>query len=1307
MARTACNCRDLESTNGTIVNGEHVEGVGPVNEGDVIQVGASTLTIRKVFPADAAMSADGRGQVAFNRPMRIRRPLKPQRIQLPTRPSDDRHAGGFPLVAVVSPAILGVVSAVAFGRPQMLIIAGVSPLMALANVVSQRRARARDRSGDMAAYRRDHGVATQRASQAQRSLAAERRLAWPDPAAVVAFATAPHRRLWERRPDDSDALDLRIGLADLPVGVELVSSGASETGEPKAPAVPAVVSLRAAGVVGVAGPRAAAMALTRWLVAQLAVLHSPRNLTLVLLCPDDAERDWAWFWWLPHATPDAGTASLIGNSPRTREARVKELVKLIDDREEELRGSGERRGFESEVVLIIDGARATRTVPGLPKILRAGPAVGVYAVCVDLESAYLPEEGRAQVVLAANGLTAEVAVTGEDPIEDVAADQLSVELLTGVARALAPIRDVSGEGVDLLPASVRFVDVVDIDLDDPDGIVARWTIGGHSTKTCVGVDANGAFELDIDFKADGPHSLVVGTTGAGKSEFLRTFIAGLLITNRPDALNLVLIDFKGGGAFAAFEDAPHTVGFVTNLDVGETRRALVSLDAELERRQRELRDLAADNLEAAWAMDPTATASRGLPRLVIVIDELAELVDELPDFVPGLIRIARVGRSLGVHLVLATQRPSAKTVTPEMRTNTSLRVALRLNDKADSTDVIDAPDAWMIPKSRVGRGFVRTEQKGLVQFQTALSSGPRRGDLTAVPAPTVYPIAWPTVGESAAVLTKGADDPRATDLHALVAVVGKATARLAIAKSPSPWLPPLPGVTVIDVEPSKVDGGDQPNLAPVAIGLEDLPDQQCQRPATWNLESAGHIAIGGSPRTGRTTALRTMIGALCVRHSPSDVHVYGLDFGNGALLAMRDLPHSGAIVLRTEPERVERLIARLTDEVRRRQEILATAGVADVAEQRRRARPSERLPYLVVALDRWDTFLADFASESQQQVRDDLQRLVREGLSAGVRFLISGDLGLLVHKVAQQIDTELVLRLADRQDYRTVGLDPRGIADDLPPGRGHWANSSIELQVGLLSPNPSGEAQGLALRKIAEGAEQHWPASARTSSPMRIDVLPSTVGFDLAWPSAAAPLSFVVGVGGDELSPIRVDLASDGPGYVIGGGPRSGRSLALCCFAASAVQSGVKVVAVTPRPSPLAAWASRGVIIFGGPEPDLDELRAALEATTEPLLVLVDDADLLARKPADEIIETALARPGLSAVAIAGKIDELAAETRGFIPKTKRSKYGILLSPNSTLQGDLVGLRLQRSQLGKFPPGRGILSLGGEPFVVQIPLVTP
>ncbi len=520
----------------------------------------------------------------------------------------------------------------------------------------------------------------------------------------------------------------------------------------------------------------------------------------------------------------------------------------------------------------------------------------------------------------------------------------------------------------------------------------------------------------------------------------------------------------------------------------------------------------------------------------------------------------------------------------------------------------------------------------------------------------------------------------------------------------------------------------------MAFGLEDRPAEQLQRAALFDLETGAHLAVGGGARSGRSTLLRTLAGSLARSVSPDDVHLYGLDFGNGALLPLASLPHCGAVVMRSEGERIERLVGRLLDEVVRRQEIMARRGFGSVAEQRAAVGPSERLPYLVLFLDRWEGFQSAYPLESGSALPAAVGRLIREGPGAGLRVVLSGDRGLLTDRLAAQIDDRLVLRLADRDDYRLAGINPREVATDIPPGRAFRADSTIELQVAVLARgravDPSGPAQAEEVRAISAAAATRW-SGPPIHRPLRVDTMPSTITAaevdslagagrsEVPTPSPEGSLWVVAGVGGDELTVRGVDLAATG-GFVVAGPPRSGRSTALLYLARAAVAAGAAVVAVCPRPSPLATiGGTPGVRLFSEGVPGVAAILAAIEATgpgavgvggvggaTHPTVVVVDDADTFARSEADDAVRSLVREQGHGRVAlvVAGPTEEMKTELRGIIVEARRARTGLLLSPSSSFDGDLFGVRLAPAMVGRLPAGRGCLVRGGECLLVQVPL---
>ena len=1204
-------------------------GRAVLRPGEDVDVGDRRLRL------GTAVVPEGTGglEVEVARPPRLRSRPPVRTLEVPTPPGPVASRA-LPVPPLLLPVLAGVVMAVV-SSPLFLLFTLLSPLMALSTWLSDRRRGRRQHRAAVAAY--DAAVAELAVEEAAVRAAEvlQRGTDSPDPVALGELVGGP--RVWERRRSDDDCLLLRVGTG----AREPESYRRSDGGAPPLAGVPVTLGLREAGVIGVLS-----RATARWLVLQAAVLHAPRDLSVWLLVDpgrEPSEPHWGWLRWLPHA---AGPESArVGNTVDSLALRLAELAALLAERT----AAGDVRARlrarqEADVLVVLDGARALRAVPGVAALLRDGPAVGVHALCVDDGELLLPEECQAVV------LDGELRRQGRPP-EAFLPDLPPVEWAEQVARSLAPLRDTGDEGDAEVPGAARLLDVLQLDPPTAAGVRAR---AGCTPAAVVGVDADGPVVLDL--QRDGPHVLVAGTTGSGKSELLQTLVASLAVANTPDAMTFVLVDYKGGAAFRDCARLPHTVGLVTDLDGHLVERALASLGAELRAREALLAGFGAKDVEALWA------AGGALPRLVIVIDEFASLVEELPDFVRGLVGIAQRGRSLGVHLVLATQRPSG-VVSPEIRANTNLRIALRVTDAAESVDVLDRPDAAALPRSAPGRALVRVGSGAPLVLQTARVGGP------PPPRPDerlrVVEVPWRDVGlplPSAAEV--GAPDDR-TDLRALVAAVCEAHADAP--RPRRPWLDPLP-------EQLSAGELDAPRPLVLPYAVEDLPGEQRQRTAALDLVAGGHLLVAGSARSGRTTLLRTLAASLAAGTSPDDAHLYVLDCGSGRLLPLADLPHTGAVVTRQQPDRAERLLARLAAEVGRRQELLAAHGWADLADQR--AASGDPLPYLLLLLDRFEGFAAAFDEADAGRLTELLLRLVRDGLSAGLRVVVTGDRTVLLGKLSQSVEDVVVLRLAERSDYALAGLAPRLLPDVVGDGRGFRAGSGIELQVAS------------ARVEVPAGGCQRTP-------PLRVDALPRRLTWDDAAALPAEPGGFAVG--GDELTVLAADLRS---GFTVAGPAGSGRSTALCGLARSLLASGAAVCALTPRPSPLRD--SSGVVQVG----DADALVTVLNGAAGPLAVLVDDAELVLDAPVAEVLAQVL-RDGPDAghaLVVAGRTDALAGCFRGFAADARSSRSGLLLGLTSHLDGELLGVRLPRSAAVPGPVGRGVLVRSGVPTAVQVPV---
>ncbi len=1309
---------DLGSANGSYVEGTRVTGSVRVRPGEMFQLGDTQLVLRPPAQADAAIEPASPGTRAFVRAPRLLPHRRPVRIALPKEPTA-KETRRIPVLAMLMPLAFAVVMALVLRNPLFLMFGLASPIMLLANVISDRRHHGREYRRARQEYERRLAEVDVLVDEAVAQETARRRDDHPDAASILLTARLPLKRLWERRRADADALDLRLGVADLPAEVAVVGSDGKEVPERSrtATAVPVVVGLREAGVLGLSGPSDSLAGLLRWLVLQLTVLHPPRDLGVTVLCPR-ARSDWAWVRWLPHARPadGEGPVASVGNDGDTARDRVSELVALVRARREALKahgGSSRPDAFPAHVV-VVDGMRALRNTPGLGQLLQEGPAVGVYGICADEEERFLPEAATSTAVFSVEDpALVDIHRSRQEPVLAVLAEAVSPAVAETAARALAPLRDVSLEEDDaVLPDSVRLLDMLDLEPPTPEGVLGHWRRGGNTTRFVLGAGATGPFHLDL--RTDGPHGLVAGTTGAGKSELLQSLIAALAVANRPDALNFVLVDYKGGSAFKECVRLPHTVGMVTDLDAHLVQRALTSLGAELRYREHVLDQADVANVDRYQDLRTREPARPPLPRLLIVIDEFAAMAKELPDFVSGLVNVAQRGRSLGIHLILATQRPGS-VVSADIRANANLRLCLRVTSTAESADVLEgAPDAARIPKSVPGRAVARLGHGVLVPFQAGRVGGRRPGQGAVAPEPFVARVGWPDLGVAPPERPKAltvSSDVGLTDLSVLVESVAAAAQAEGAVTPRRPWLPPLP-------ESLPVSSLEVEDALALPFGLRDLPEHQAQRPATFDPARDGHLLVIGAPKTGRSQLLRTLAGAAGRRCSVRDVHLYGLDCGNGALLPMQELPHCGAVVMRTQTERAVRLFERLARELDRRQQTLSDGGYADVTEQRRAAAPEERLPHLLLLLDRWEGFVPTLGEVEGGRLTEILMRILREGGSAGISAALTGDRSLGTSRLSSLTDNKLVMRLADRGDYPMMGVGSKQVPDTMPPGRAVTADGALEVQVALLADDSSGAGQAAALAEIAAAARQREGVVPQQLRPFRVDVLPSRISFEEAWklprPHEGGLLG-LVGVGGDELACVGPDLAGGPAAFVVAGPGRSGKSTVLAVMAEAVLRQGGRVVLGAPKPSPLRDLAGRdgvlGVVEEAGAP--LDAWAALLDTTPHgPVVVLLDDAEVLRESPAGElfrsIVRGTAQRPGLRLV-LGGNADSICTGLSGWQVDAKRSRQGALLSPQQTMDGDLVGVRVPRSIVGQpVQPGRALVHLGdGALLTVAVPAPPP
>ncbi|MFB9308824.1 S-DNA-T family DNA segregation ATPase FtsK/SpoIIIE [Agromyces hippuratus] len=1289
------------------VNGEPISAEVGLVPADLFQIGSSMFRIGMAPGSDADLTRDALGGRGFNRPSRIE-PTKAQPVvQLPGDKPEDPDQSPMPWLSAIIPVVLGVTMAVVFQRPIMLLMAAASPIMVVGSFIANRKLAKKKGLKTEKQWIEEVKVAERRISDLARVQRLEGWYRMPDPVMIADIALRPLSRLWERRKSDGDALQLRVGVTEVALDVRFEGGGKDRSAPARVGVTPQPVAAELrTGVVGIAGPADAVRNLARSMVSAFATMRSPRDAELIVICDEADDAEWGWTQWLPHAQANTTAAAMIGNTDDSRRERLREAAVTLETR---MRMASQRGAvIPTDILIVVDGARDYRMLPGMVPLLEHGAAHGIHIIALDSERARLPEEAASVVVVDPADPSIGRFETGKEYYPTVLLDGVSIAAADRIARSLCSIQHVSGVGDDaMLPTSVRMVDLLKIDLDDPAPIMQRWAKQPRNTFVVVGANADGEFAIDIS--RDGPHALVAGTTGSGKSEFLQALVVSLAMANRPDALNFVLVDYKGGSAFADCERLPHTVGMVTNLDARETERALASLDAELKRRERVLRDMNAKDVEGAWAKDADTAAKRGLARLMIVIDEFAELKTELPEFIDGLVRIARVGRSLGVNLVLATQRPSG-VVTPEMQSNISLRVALRVTDRSDSSDILGSGEAALISSSTPGRGFVRLGPSAApAGFQTARVAGIRPGVQRAVKSlPPKAPLEWESLGFPARYPSAGPThaantDHDDTDLRALVDVITLATQQMGIAKNPSPWLLPLPAVL-----PLERFADQQVARTSLVLGLEDVPGEQSQRSLTWDIANGSHVLFIGGSMSGRTTALRTMLAQTVQQFSPADLHLYVIDFGNGALLPLADAPHCGAVVTQLDADRLPRLVQRLLEELTSRQSILSAAGVGHINEQRAQAGPGDALPYAVIALDGWERMLSTMNADALIAFRDQFMRVLREGPAVGVRVLITGDRSITGDKVSSFIDEQYVLPLRDISDYRTAGIMAKDIPLDLPPGRVLFGAAGTEAQLAVLVRETSGEAQTTALRRVVEQVRDHfdqYPQLAELAQPFRVDPLPGymalTAAYELPLGESGPADGPVVAVGGDHLSRFTLDWPAEG-GFVVTGGRKSGRSSTLAAMLHQLAWRKEPLLVVSARQSVLTEVAAgHSVPVVSAADTAPAQLDEILDALGQRVTIFVDDAEQWKNAPIEHALSGVKHR---AAFVVAADTESVSTLFGGPLVEAKKARRALVLRPESSVMGtQVIGSPIPKFMLGRGSAGGGVFTTPAGWMPVRVP----
>ncbi|MEU3186697.1 type VII secretion protein EccCa [Streptomyces sp. NPDC006923] len=1132
--------------------------------------------------------------VFFRRPARRRGPEVPDgemALQEPPVMSEEVPSGGAGMMTYLPMAMMSGAMVLLYMRPgsasspMTYLVVGIMVVAMATMLIGQLMRSGSERKQKLKGARRDYLRYLGGARRKVRAAVAEQQqaLAWRHPEPTALWSLARTSRLWERRTSDADFGEARLAVGEQRLALRLTTSATRpvEDLDPLSahslrafvnaystvPDQPISIFLPAWTRVLFRGERDEILPAARALLAQMSVLHSPQDLVVALCLAGDRREEWDWVKWLPHTlhpheTDGAGPTRLLASS-------ADELEDLLG------KEFGERPPFEAGapasgdepfIVIVVDGGQ----IPSGHQLGRRGFR---NTVVLDLSGELPWRPGRTTLRLDVRDGEVGLVRTDRNRKESITrlgrADRLGPSGARSLASVLAPMRSgVNAEAAQPLSADVQLTSllgITDLHRHEPN---AYWERRGGSAaqrlRVPIAVGADGRpIELDIKESAEngmGPHGMLIGATGSGKSELLRTLVLALALCHSSATLNFVLVDFKGGATFLGLDQLPHTSAVITNLadEAALVSRMQDALHGELIRRQELLRS--AGNYSSALEYEKaraSGTPLAPLPSLFVVVDEFSELLSAHREFMDLFVMIGRLGRSLGVHLLLASQRLDEGRM-HQLESHLSYRIGLRTFSAMESRGVLGVPDAYELP-SQPGAGYLKSGIEPLTRFRGAYVSGTyrqRTGPLAqAQVASQVVPWTneWvaarsaPVVPEAARI----AEAEKAEEEENSGSLLSIAIERL---RDSGPaahqvWLPPLVKPPTLDrlLPPLAPDpqyglttvGWTDRGALKVPVGIIDRPFEQQRDLLIADLGGAGgHIGIAGGPQSGKSTLVRDVIAALALTHTPREVQFYCLDFGGGALAGLSGLPHVGSVAGRLDTERVGRTLSEITSLLARRERLFLEHGIDSMAALRRRRAagefPEEAHGDVFLVIDGWSTVRQDFQDDIPT-----INQLAARGLNYGIHLMTTTSRWVeLPAAVRDQAGTKLELRMGDALDsmvdIRRAASVPRS------PGRGLTSDSKLHFLTAL--PRIDGVEDGGDLSDgvadLVSSVAESWAGPA--APPVRM--LPTLLDArELPPAPEGRRLKFALGVEESELGPAWQDF-SDTPHLVLFGDTESGKT---------------------------------------------------------------------------------------------------------------------------------------------------------------------
>ena len=1035
---------------------------------------------------------------------------------------------------------------------------------------------------------------------------------------LTGLVTDYSHRIYEKTPLHFDFLYYRLGLGQVPTSYKLTYGQEERSGKKdaleeegyalytrhkKIPDLPIVANL-SHGPVGYIGPRNLVLEQLQLLVMQLAVFHSYHDVQVITIMPEEERDQWDWLRWLPHATLQELNVRGFVYNQRTHDQvlnSLNQILKLRKAQKEEATRQETTLYSPHYVVLVTDEKLILDHI--IMEFFTEDPTdLGCSLIFVQDVMSSLSENIKTVVNIKDRN-------TGQLVMEEGILREIDFRLdhfpegydKERIARTLAPLNHLQNLKSSI-PDTVTFMEMYGAETFSDLQVLQKWQQNAPYKSLAVPIGLRGKEDLvylNLHEKAHGPHGLIAGTTGSGKSETIQSYILSLAVNFHPHDVAFLLIDYKGGGMANLFKNLPHLLGTITNLDGAQSMRALASINAEIHRRERLFREFEVNHINQYQKKFKNGEATEPLPHLFLISDEFAELKVNQPDFIKELVSIARVGRSLGVHLILATQKPSG-VVDDQIWSNSRFKLALKVADRTDSMEMLKTPDAAEI--TQTGRAYLQVGNNEVYElFQSAWSGADYQPDKDemGIEDHTIYLIndlgQYEVLNQDLSGLDLAEDIKEVpTELEAIVSQIQLLTESQQIPPVPQPWLPPLKErMTLQELEPIQPqEAWEQKKPVSVLLGMADIPQAQKQEPVSVNLSKDGHILLYGSPGTGKTTFLQSAAMDLARKFSPKDVTLYLMDFGTNGLAPLGQLPQVADTLLLDQTEKIAKFVRIMERELNRRKKLLSDYGVGTLELYRQASGQQE--PAIVILLDSYESMKEEAYEAELFKL---LVRISREGLSIGVHLLVTaGRQSNLRAQFYANFKHQLSLPQNDVGEVRSiVGSTPLAATMEDIKGRALMKRDEVDVIQLALPVAGANDAQVLnKLRQEVASLQEAWTGQRPSAIPMVPEELTEADFYSRASVQAAYEQGLVpLGLDMETVEPITWNLSKGNLLYL------TDKEEQMSALTEQIARGKQKVIVLAPKYHSIPEM--EGVLLVSSEEDQMDMIQAVKSKVTERL----------------------------------------------------------------------------------------------------------